>query len=86
VVCYFGFTNDLNYLHYSIELLPALLLALGVHGLVVWVQDGPDRSLVSAKFAIPKQASGRFGPLVQIASFINCGSSWSSGIGHSHER
>jgi hypothetical protein len=44
MVCYFGFTNDLNYLHYSSELLPALLLALGFHGLVVWVQDGPDRS------------------------------------------
>lgn len=42
MIC-FSFSSNSNYLHYSSELLPALLLALGFHSFVVWMDDIPER-------------------------------------------
>lgn len=42
MIFYYGFTDIKDYLHYSSELLPALLLALGFHAFVVWLEDRPD--------------------------------------------
>jgi hypothetical protein len=39
IVVYLGFTDDPNYLHYSSELLPALLLAAGFYFIVAWIQE-----------------------------------------------
>ncbi len=42
IICY-SFSRNANYLHYSSELLPALLLALGFLSFVMWMEDLPER-------------------------------------------
>jgi hypothetical protein len=42
MICY-SFSSNINYLHYASELLPALLLALGFHSFVMWMDDIPER-------------------------------------------
>src|SRR5258708_25247900 len=56
MVVYFGFTSDANYLHYSSELLPALLLSVGFYFLVVWVQQRQEHH--SSLFSLQLFACG----------------------------
>lgn len=42
VLCY-GLADGQDYLHYSSELLPVVLVALGFHFFVMWLQDCPNR-------------------------------------------
>lgn len=44
LVYFYGFTDNYNYLHYSSELLPVVLIAAGFHLFVLWLRDRPERS------------------------------------------
>ena len=63
MVLLYGATINSNFLHYSSELFPVLLLILGFYGFLVWAQNSPSRSdrIVSLFFSF--RAALRWGQL-----------------------
>ena len=52
IILFYGFTNQADYLHYSSELLPALLLALAFLSFVVWLDQHREASRASHSFLL----------------------------------